>query len=122
MILTPTGQPPRMAAYLNEEGTTMLKKILVPVDGSAFGECALPTALMLSRQADADVRLAMVNQPAGLMGGWEEAFQSTHMTFFGFRMMVRNWARPSGFNIVISLSCTALAKSPHMTNLLPGLM
>ena len=59
----------------------MLKKILVPVDGSAFGECALPTALKLSRQADADVRLAMVNQPAGLMGGWEEAFESTHMTY-----------------------------------------
>ena len=59
----------------------MLKKILVPVDGSTFGEYALPTALELSRQADADIRLAMVNQPAGLMGGWEEAFQSTHITY-----------------------------------------
>jgi nucleotide-binding universal stress UspA family protein len=59
----------------------MLKNILVPVDGSAFGESALPIALKLSRQAAADIRLAMVNQPAGLMGGWEEAFQSTHMTY-----------------------------------------
>ncbi|MCH8812561.1 MAG: universal stress protein [Gemmatimonadetes bacterium] len=59
----------------------MLKKILVPVDGSAFGESALPVALELSRRADADVRLAMVNQPAGLIGGWEEAFQSTHITY-----------------------------------------
>ena len=59
----------------------MLKKILVPVDGSTFGESALPTALELSRGTDADIRLAMVNQPAGLMGGWEEAFQSTHMTY-----------------------------------------
>ena len=59
----------------------MLKKILVPVDGSAFGESALTTALELSRRADADIRLAMVNQPAGLMGGWEEAFQSTHTTY-----------------------------------------
>jgi nucleotide-binding universal stress UspA family protein len=35
----------------------------------------------LSRRADADIRLAMVNQPAGLMGGWEEAFQSTHTMY-----------------------------------------
>jgi nucleotide-binding universal stress UspA family protein len=59
----------------------MLKKILVPVDGSTFGESALPTALELSRGTEADIRLAMVNQPAGLMGGWEEAFQSTHTTY-----------------------------------------
>jgi nucleotide-binding universal stress UspA family protein len=59
----------------------MLKKILVPVDGSAFGELALPMALKLSWRADANIRLAMVNQPAGLMGGWEEAFQSTHTTY-----------------------------------------
>jgi nucleotide-binding universal stress UspA family protein len=59
----------------------MLKKILVPVDGSTFGENALPMALALGRQADADIQLAMVNQPAGLMGGWEEAFQSTHKTY-----------------------------------------
>jgi nucleotide-binding universal stress UspA family protein len=59
----------------------MLKKILVPVDGSTFGEYALPMALALSHQADADIQLAMVNQPAGLMGGWEEAFESTHMMY-----------------------------------------
>ncbi len=59
----------------------MLKKILVPVDGSAFGEAALPTALELSRQADADIRLAMVGEPAGVTGGWEEAFRSAHTIY-----------------------------------------
>jgi nucleotide-binding universal stress UspA family protein len=80
MILTLTGQPQEWP-HMMRGGTTMLKKILVPVDGSAFGEAALPTAIKLSRRADADIRLAMVNQPAGLMGGWEEAFQSTHMMY-----------------------------------------
>jgi nucleotide-binding universal stress UspA family protein len=59
----------------------MFKKILVPVDGSAFAESALPTALELSRRTDAVIWLAMVNQPAGLIGGWEEAFQSTHIAY-----------------------------------------
>ena len=59
----------------------MLKKILVPVDGSAFGEAALPTALTLSRRARARIRLAMVNEPAGATGAWGEAFRSGHTTY-----------------------------------------
>jgi nucleotide-binding universal stress UspA family protein len=59
----------------------MLKKILVPVDGSTFGEAALPTALELSRRADADIRLAMVNEQAGATGGWQENFRRLHTTY-----------------------------------------
>jgi nucleotide-binding universal stress UspA family protein len=45
----------------------MYRTILVPLDGSAFGEQALPVALGIARRAGATVRLAhvhVVEQPA----------------------------------------------------------
>jgi nucleotide-binding universal stress UspA family protein len=39
----------------------MYRAILVPLDGSAFGEQALPVALSIARRADATVRLAHVH-------------------------------------------------------------
>ena len=56
----------------------MLKTILVPVDSSAFGEAALPTALELSRRADADIRLVMVDEVAGASGFSHVALQNSH--------------------------------------------
>lgn len=40
----------------------MLESILVPLDGSTFGEHALPMALALARQSDAEVHLVHVHQ------------------------------------------------------------
>lgn len=42
----------------------MLHTILVPLDGSAFAETALPTAFHLARRDKAEVRLVMVQEPA----------------------------------------------------------
>lgn len=42
----------------------MLRRILVPLDGSSFGEHALPHALALARRFEATVDLAHVHEPA----------------------------------------------------------
>src|SRR5262245_24148942 len=42
----------------------MLRSILVPVDGTAFGEHALPMALSIARRAEAAVHLVHVHDPA----------------------------------------------------------
>jgi len=60
----------------------MIRRILVPVDGSTFAEAALPLALALSEKAGAAVRLAMVNQPPNLPPGvWAEAFLANHAQY-----------------------------------------
>ncbi len=60
----------------------MTTKILVPVDGSAFAESAIPLALSLAEKAGADIRLAMVSEPANLPPGvWAEAFLATHSQY-----------------------------------------
>jgi len=60
----------------------MIRTILVPVDGSAFAECALSLALALSEKTGAEIRLAMVNEPLDLTPGpWAEAFLSTHVEY-----------------------------------------
>lgn len=41
----------------------MFRSILVPLDGSAFSEAALPHALDLSRRTGADLQLAIVHEP-----------------------------------------------------------
>jgi nucleotide-binding universal stress UspA family protein len=53
----------------------MYEKILVPLDGSAFAESALPLALTLSRKTRADVRLVTVLEPVTSFAyeGWESA-------------------------------------------------
>lgn len=60
----------------------MIKKILVPVDGSAFAESAIPMALSVADKAGADIRLAMVNEPVNLPPGvWAEAFLANHSRY-----------------------------------------
>jgi nucleotide-binding universal stress UspA family protein len=53
----------------------MYRQILVPLDGSAFAEAALPLALELSRRTGADVHLATVLEPVTSFAyeGWEGA-------------------------------------------------
>jgi nucleotide-binding universal stress UspA family protein len=53
----------------------MYKHILVPLDGSAFAEAALPLALALSRRTGAGVHLATVLEPVTSFAyeGWEGA-------------------------------------------------
>ena len=45
----------------------MIRRILVPLDGSAFGEHALPHAVALARRYDADLDLAHVHEVASLV-------------------------------------------------------
>lgn len=53
----------------------MYKQILVPLDGSAFAEAALPLALEISRRTGADLHLATVLEPVTSFAyeGWEGA-------------------------------------------------
>ena len=57
----------------------MIRKILVPVDGSDFAESALTLALAIGAKTGAEVRLAMANEPTNLSPGlWAEAFLANH--------------------------------------------
>jgi nucleotide-binding universal stress UspA family protein len=47
----------------------MIRKILTPLDGSAFAEHALPLALCLARRADAALRLIHVLPPVSAVSG-----------------------------------------------------
>src|SRR5262249_26501265 len=62
--------PPRLS--LRPQGSPdMIRSILVPLDGSTFGEHALPVALGLARRAGAVLQLAHVHQvvpPATVAG------------------------------------------------------
>jgi nucleotide-binding universal stress UspA family protein len=60
----------------------MITKILVPVDGSAFAESAIPLALSFAAKSGAEVRLGMVSAPANLPPGvWAEAFLDNHSRY-----------------------------------------
>jgi nucleotide-binding universal stress UspA family protein len=45
----------------------MFRNLLVPLDGSAFGEQALPLAVNLARRAEAQLHLVHVYAPVGTM-------------------------------------------------------
>lgn len=53
----------------------MYRRILVPLDGSTFGEAVLPLALTLSRKTGAGLHLAIVLEPVTSYAyeGWESA-------------------------------------------------
>lgn len=53
----------------------MYRQILVPLDGSAFAEAALPLALEISRRTGADMHLVTVLEPVTSFAyeGWEDA-------------------------------------------------
>lgn len=55
----------------------MYRQILVPLDGSAFAEAALPLALELSRRTGADLHVVTVLEPVTSFAyeGWEGAAQ-----------------------------------------------
>src|SRR5262249_12944805 len=46
---------------------TMIRSILVPLDGSEFGEGALPLAMTIARRANATVHVAHVHVPLAAM-------------------------------------------------------
>jgi nucleotide-binding universal stress UspA family protein len=50
----------------------MIRSILVPLDGSTFGEQALPLALQIARRAQAAVQLIHVHQPVATPWGGSE--------------------------------------------------
>lgn len=47
----------------------MYSTIVVPLDGSSFGECALPAAVALARRSDAALALLHVREPAAPVSG-----------------------------------------------------
>ena len=55
----------------------MFHRILVPLDGSSFGEYALPLALSIARRAEAPIELVHVYRPANVPeGSWtNEAYE-----------------------------------------------
>ena len=61
VALTPRGATERVDPTLT--APTRFRSILVPVDGSPFGEHALPLALGIARRAGADVRVVHVHLP-----------------------------------------------------------
>lgn len=56
----------------------MIRKILVPLDGSSFAEFALPVARAVARRTDAELELVMVQDPVPpfAFGEWEESPQA----------------------------------------------
>ena len=58
---------------------TMYRQILVPLDGSRFGESALPLALRLSHLTGARIHLVTVQEilPATAPAGWQSATQDS---------------------------------------------
>jgi len=59
-----------------------IRKILVPVDASAYSESALPLAIAFAKKTGAEIRLAMVSEPADLSPGfWAEAFLANHAAY-----------------------------------------
>jgi nucleotide-binding universal stress UspA family protein len=70
----------------------MYRSILVPLDGSSFGEQALPLALSIARRAGASVEVAHVHetlapifsQPrAGVEGGWDKEIRAQQSAYLG---------------------------------------
>jgi nucleotide-binding universal stress UspA family protein len=61
----------------------MVKRILVPLDGSTFAESALPLALSLSRRSGASVELATVHEPVPTFAydEWETAAKGWSETY-----------------------------------------
>src|SRR5688500_19885876 len=62
-------------------GAPMFKHILVPLDGSSFGEAALPAAVALARRSAGQLRLVTVRDSSGdpVTGGgvpWERDYLS----------------------------------------------
>jgi nucleotide-binding universal stress UspA family protein len=52
---------------------SMIRSILMPLDGSRFSEMALPVALDLARKAHASLRLVMVHEPIlAMVPAWSE--------------------------------------------------
>ena len=56
----------------------MAQSILVPLDGSGFGEHALPLAMTLARRSGAELRLALVHEPVLLVEPAGGAILSAH--------------------------------------------
>src|SRR5262249_51840495 len=54
-------RPPAVTA--SNDGATMYRSVLVPLDGSTFGEQALPLALSIARRAGVGVQLVHVLSP-----------------------------------------------------------
>lgn len=66
---------PAREAPEGQQGGSVYKRILVPLDGSTFAEAALPLALALSRKTNADLHLISVIEPipAFAYAEWEPA-------------------------------------------------
>lgn len=61
----------------------MYRVILVPLDGSRFGELALPPALSIARKTGAAIQLLTVAEPLSVLGpgGWPEEMQEWSLAY-----------------------------------------
>jgi nucleotide-binding universal stress UspA family protein len=75
----------------------MYRLILVPLDGSRFGELALPPALSISRKTGAKVHLLTVAEPLSVLGpgGWPQEMQDWSSAYLD-RVRDRVSARAGG--------------------------
>jgi nucleotide-binding universal stress UspA family protein len=71
---------------------TMYRSILVPLDGSSFGEQALPLALSIARRAGASIEVAHVHETLapifsrplpGLEGAWDNEIRANRSAYLG---------------------------------------
>jgi nucleotide-binding universal stress UspA family protein len=109
----------------------MLKKILVPLDTSALAEQALTTAAEIAKSLSAELRLAIVHQPAPLAGypdaPWNAARTSMESAYldgkaqelreqFGIRVVVeqlRGDIAPSLIALVLSRGIDLVVMTTH---------
>jgi len=63
------GRPAEIVRHRDVNKEISMKKILVPLDGSDFGEFALPAALAFARAYDGRAHLVHVEEPAPLVPG-----------------------------------------------------
>src|SRR5438477_9932902 len=68
----------------------MYRSILVPLDGSPFGEHALPLALTIARRSGATLHVAHVHTPLTMAEG-ESLFLSEHSLDFKVRERERGY-------------------------------
>jgi len=92
----------------------MYRSLLVPLDGSAFAEHALPLALTIARRADATLRVAQVHVPIALSYG------GSMTPFFAFEAEANIMEQERAYLQRVVKRLAAICPVPATTALLEG--